>query len=60
MVVVSRLGLGSCLLHFLCSDLFISGIDYYTHCEGFGLLRVHSIHRIMGHHACSVFATPGV
>jgi hypothetical protein len=39
----------------------ISGIDYYTRREVFGLLRVYFlfIHSIMGHRACSVFATPG-
>jgi len=40
----------------------MSGIDYYTRREVFGLLRVYFsfIHRIMGHCACSVFATAGV
>jgi len=53
---------GSCLVSFLCSNLFISGIDYYTHCEVFDLLRVYFlfIHSIMGHRTCSVFETPGV
>jgi len=30
MVVAFRLGSGSCLVCFLCSNLFIRGIDYYT------------------------------
>jgi len=60
MVVVFGSGLGSCLVHFLCSNVFISGIDYYTRREVFGSLKVYFIHSIMGHHACSVFATPGV
>ena len=62
MVVAFGLGSGSCLVRFLCSNLFISGIDYYTRREVFGLLRVYFlfIHSIMGHRACSVFATPGV
>jgi hypothetical protein len=74
MVVAFRLGLGSCLVRFLCSNLFISGFDYYTRREVFGSLKVYFIYRIvlvlfywfyfthsiMGHRACSVFATPGV
>jgi len=44
MVVVFGLGLGSCLLRFLWSNLFISGIDYYTRGEVFGLLRVYFIY----------------
>jgi len=44
MVVVFRLGLGSCLVQFVCSNLVISGIDYYTCCKLFGLLRVHCIY----------------
>jgi hypothetical protein len=74
MVVAFGLGSGSCLVCFLCSNLFISGIHYYTHREVFGSLKVHFIYRfvlvllywfyfihsIMGHCACSVFATPGV
>jgi len=34
-------GSGSCLDRFLCSNLFISGIDYYTCREVFGLARVY-------------------
>jgi hypothetical protein len=74
MVVAFGLGSGSCLVRFVCSNLFISGIDYYTRREVFGLLKVYFIYRfvlvlfywfyfihsIMGHRACSVFATPGV
>jgi len=40
MVVAFGLGSGSCLVRFLCSNLFISGIDYYTRREVFGLLKV--------------------
>jgi hypothetical protein len=74
MAVAFVLESGSCLLCFLCWNIFISGIDYYTCCEVFGSLRVYYIlgfvlvlfywfyfiHSIMGHHTCSVFATPGV
>jgi len=60
MVDALVLGLGSCHVRFLCSNLFISGIDYYTRREVFGSLRVYFIHSIMGHRACSVFATSGV
>ena len=59
MVVAFRSGSGSFPVLFLCSNLFISGIDYYTRREVFGSLRVYLIHSIMGHHTCSVFATPG-
>jgi len=45
MVVVFRLGSGSCLVRFLCSNLFISGIDYYTRREVFGSLKVYFIYR---------------
>jgi len=44
MVVVFRLGLGSCLVHFVCSTVSISGIDYYRHHEVFRSLRVYSIY----------------
>jgi hypothetical protein len=60
MVVSFGLGSGSCLVRLCCSNLFISGIDYYMRREVFGSLRVHMIHSIMGHRACSVFASPGV
>jgi hypothetical protein len=46
MVVVFRLGLGSCLVQFLCSNLGISAIDHYTSREVFELLRVYSIYGI--------------
>jgi len=39
MVVSFGLASGSCLVHFCCSNLFISGIDYYTRHEVFGSLR---------------------
>jgi len=39
-VVKFGVGLGSCLVRVLGSNLFISGIDYYTCCEVFGSLRV--------------------
>jgi len=45
MVVAFRLGSGSCLDRFLCSNLFISGIDYYTRREVFGSLTVYFIYR---------------
>jgi hypothetical protein len=45
MVVAFRLGSCSCLVCFLCSDLFISGIDYYTRHEVFGSLKVYFIYR---------------
>jgi len=60
MVVAFGLGSGSCLVRFLCSNLFMSAVDYYTRCEVFGLLRVYFIPSIMGHCTCSIFATPGV
>jgi len=40
MVVVFGSGSGSCLVRFLCSNLFISGIDYWTHHKVSGSLRV--------------------
>jgi len=45
MVVAFGLGSGSCLVRFLCSDLFLSGIDYYTRREVFGSLKVYFIYR---------------
>jgi len=45
MVVAFGLGSGSCLVRFLCSNLFISGIDYYTRREVFGSLKVYFIYR---------------
>jgi len=47
MVVVFRLGSGSCLVRFFCSNRFISGIDYYTHREVFGSLKVYFIYRFV-------------
>jgi len=44
MVVAFGLGSGSCLVHFLCSKLFISGSKYCTHREVFESLRVHFLH----------------
>jgi len=44
MIVVFGLGSGSCLVQFLCSNLCISGIDYYTCREVFGLLRDYFIY----------------
>ena len=44
MVVAFGLGSGSCLVRFLCSNLFISGIDYYTRREVFGSLKVYFIY----------------
>ena len=43
-------------------NLVISGIDYSLRRKVFGLFRVYfvCIHSIMGHCACSVFATPSV
>jgi hypothetical protein len=40
MVVAFGIGLGSCLVCFLCSNLFIPGIDYYTCREVFGSLKI--------------------
>jgi hypothetical protein len=45
MVVAFGLGSGSCLVCFLGSNLFISGIDYYMRREGFGSLKVYFIYR---------------
>jgi len=44
MVVAVRLGLGSCLVRFLCSNLFISGHCYFMCREDFGSLKVYFIH----------------
>jgi len=40
MVIAHEFGLGSCVVHFVCSYRFISGIDHYTHREVFESLRV--------------------
>jgi hypothetical protein len=44
MVVAFRLGSGSCLVRFHCSNLFISGIECYTRREVFGSLKVYFIY----------------
>jgi len=44
MVVAFGLWSGSCLVRFLCSNLFISGIDYYTCHEVFESLRVYFLY----------------
>jgi hypothetical protein len=44
MVLAFGLGWGSCLDRFLCSNLCISGIDYYTRREHFGSLKVYFIY----------------
>jgi hypothetical protein len=41
MVVAFRLASGSCHVRFLCSNLFIYGIYYYTRHPVFGLLNVY-------------------
>ena len=45
MGVAFGLGSGSCVVCFFCSNLFISGIDYDTHREVFGSLKVYFIYR---------------
>jgi hypothetical protein len=60
MVVAFGLESGLCRIDFLCCNRFMSGIDYYTRHKVFGLLSVDSIHSIIGHCTCSIFATPGV
>jgi len=59
MVVASGLGSGSCLVRFLCSNLFISGTDYYMCRKVSGSLRVYFIHSIICHYACSVLGLLG-
>jgi len=44
MVAVFGFGLGSCLVHSLCSDLFISGIDDYMRREVLESLRVYFLY----------------
>jgi hypothetical protein len=44
MVVAFGLGLRFCLVLFLCSNLFISGIDYDTGCEVFGSVKAYFIY----------------
>jgi hypothetical protein len=43
MVVAVRLRSGCCLVRFLSSNLFISGIYYYVRCKVFGSLKVYLI-----------------
>jgi hypothetical protein len=45
MFVAFGLGSGSCLVCFLCSNLFISGIDHYMRHEVFGSLKIYFIYR---------------
>jgi hypothetical protein len=45
MVVAFGLGSGSCHVRFFCSNLMISGVDYYTCREVFGSLKVYFIYR---------------
>jgi len=45
MIVACRLGSGSCLVRFLCSNLFISDIYYYTRRKVFGSLKVYFTYR---------------
>jgi len=45
MIVVFRLESGSGIVHSLCSNLYIPGIEYYTRREVFGSLRVYYIYR---------------
>ena len=44
MVIAFGLASGSCLVRFLCSNLSISVIDYYTRREVFGLLNIYFIY----------------
>ena len=44
MVVAFGSRSGSCPVYFIYSDLFISGIDYYTQREVFESLRVYCIY----------------
>jgi len=44
MVLVFGLGSGPCLVCFLWSNLYISGIDYHTRREVFGSLKVYFIY----------------
>jgi hypothetical protein len=44
MVVTFMLGSGSCLVRFLCSDIFIAGIDCYICREVFGSLKVDFVY----------------
>jgi len=44
MVISIGLGSGSCLVRFLCSNLVLSAVDYYTRREVFELLRVYFLY----------------
>jgi len=44
MVVEFRFGFGSCLVHFVCSNVCISGIYYYTRREVSESHRVHFVY----------------
>ena len=39
-----RLRSGVSLVHFICSNICIPGIDHYKHCNVFGLLRVYFLY----------------
>jgi hypothetical protein len=56
MVVAFRLGSSSCLVRFLLSNLFISGIYYYTCCEVFGSLKVYFISGFSTGFICNGFS----
>jgi hypothetical protein len=56
MVVACRLESGSCLVSFLCSNLFISGIYYYTRREIFGSLKVYFTSRFCTGFICIGFS----
>jgi hypothetical protein len=43
MGLASGLGLGSCVVCFLCSNLFYLGFDYYTCRKDFGSLKIYFI-----------------
>jgi hypothetical protein len=55
MVVAFMLGSGSCLVHFLCSNLLISGIYYCMHRKVFGSLKVYLIYGICTGFICIGF-----
>ena len=47
MVVAFSIGSCSCLVRFLCSNLFITGISYTTHHKVFGWLKVYFIYGLL-------------
>ena len=68
-VVAFVVGWSPCLVRFICSHLLNSGVNYFMRPKLFGSLRVNfsfgiglfnHIHRVIGHHAGSIFATPGM